>query len=128
MFIGKCNMKQDTILTKKQTEDYCIRLTELLPLLRTRLGVTQEELGKISGVSRVTISQIESGRAKMNWLHFSALMMICISDRNAKELLYVRGLLDDTLLRFYQGGCETPQLNVNVDPRIICFLKEYTSD
>ena len=121
-------MKQDTILTKKQKEEYCIRLTELLPLLRTRLGVTQEELGNISGVSRVTISQIESGRAKMNWLHFSALMMICISDRNAKELLYVRGLLDDTLLRFYQGSCETPQLNVNVDPKLICFLKEYTAD
>ncbi len=121
-------MKQDSILTKKQKDEYCVKLTALLSLLRTRLGVTQEELGKISGVSRVTISQIESGRAKMNWLHFSALMLVFIADRNVKELLYVHGLLDDTLLRFYQAGCETPQLNVTVDPRIISFLKEYTAD
>ena len=121
-------MKAENILNREQKEDYCRRMTELLPLLRSRLGMTQEELGMISGVSRVTISQIESGRAKMNWLHFSALMMVCIADRNSKELLYVRGLLDDALLRFYQVASDTPQLNVTVDPKIICFLKGYTAN
>ena len=121
-------MKAEYILTREQKEDYCRRMTDLLPILRGRLGMTQEELGLISGVSRVTISQIESGRAKMNWLHFSALMMVCIADRNSKELLYVRGLLDNNLLRFYQVSSDVPQLNVTVDPKIICFLKEYTTD
>lgn len=121
-------MKAENILNLEQKEDYCRRLTDLLPLLRSRLGMTQEELGMISGVSRVTISQIESGRAKMNWLHFSALMMVCIADRNSKELLYVHGLLDERLLRFYQVSSEFPQLNVTVDPAIISFLKEYTAD
>lgn len=123
-----CDMKESCVLDRDKKEAYCRQMTELLPLLRGRLGMTQEELGKVSGVSRVTISQIESGRAKMNWLHFSALMMICTSDRNAKELLYVRGLLDDDLLRFYQVSCDLPQLNVTVDPEIISFLKEYTAD
>ncbi len=121
-------MKESCVLDRDKKEAYCRQMTELLPLLRGRLGMTQEELGKVSGVSRVTISQIESGRTKMNWLHFSALMMICIVDRNAKELLYVRGLLDDDLLRFYQVSCDVPQLNVTVDPEIISFLKEYTAD
>jgi DNA-binding XRE family transcriptional regulator len=121
-------MKAENILNHEQKEAYCRQMTELLPLLRARLGMTQEELGNISGVSRVTISQIESGRAKMNWLHFSALMMVCTADRNAKELLYVRGLLDDTLLRFYQVSSDYPQLNVVVPLSIISFLKEYTAD
>ena len=121
-------MKAERVLNREQKEAYCVRLTELLPLLRSRLGMTQEELGMISGVSRVTISQIESGRAKMNWLHFSALMLVCIADRNAKELLYVHGLLNDRLLRFYQVDNDQPQLNVTVDPKIISFLKEYTTD
>lgn len=121
-------MKEESLLEKSQKEAYCRQLTELLPLLRGRLGMTQEELARVSGVSRVTISQIESGRAKMNWLHFSALMMICNADRNAKELLYIRGLLDERLLRFYQLGAEHPQLNVRVNPDLIGFLKEYTAD
>lgn len=100
----------------------------MLSLLRIRLGMTQEELGKVSGVSRVTISQIESGRTKMNWLHFSALMMVCTADRQAKEYLYASGMLDEPLLRFYQVGNEKPQLNVTIDPSIIRFLKEYTAE
>lgn len=121
-------MKAENILNQEQKETYCGKMTQLLPMLRARLGMTQEELGKVSGVSRVTISQIESGRAKMNWLHFSALMMVCTADRNAKELLYVNGMLDDTLLRFYQVSSDHPQLNVVVSPGIISFLKEYTAD
>ncbi len=121
-------MKEESILDRAQKEGYCRQMTELLPILRGRLGMTQEELARVSGVSRVTISQIESGRAKMNWLHFSALMMICNADRNAKELLYIRGLLDERLLRFYQLGAEHPLLNVHVDPDLIGFLKEYTAD
>ncbi len=128
LFGRMCDMKASFVLDHEKKEAYCRQMTELLPLLRGRLGMTQEELGMVSGVSRVTISQIESGRAKMNWLHFSALMMICTSDRNAKELLYVRGLLDDELLRFYQVSSDLPQLNVTVDPQIISFLKEYTAD
>ena len=121
-------MKDNCSLDVGAKEAYCSRLTELLPLLRSRLGMTQEELGKVSGVSRVTISQIESGRARMNWLHFTALMLICIADRDAKELLYVRGMLDDTLLRFYQVDEAVPRLNVIIDPLRIRFLKEYNAD
>ena len=120
-------MKAENVLDPKRKEAYCARMTELLPQLRARLGMTQEELGKVSGVSRVTLSQIESGRAKMNWLHFSALMMVCTADRNTKELLYVRGLLDDALLRFYQVSSDDPRLNAIVDPEFIPFLKEYTA-
>ncbi len=125
---GKCDMKERFTLSKEQKEYYCSRLAELLSLLRIRLGMTQEELGKVSGVSRVTISQIESGRTKMNWLHFSALMMVCTADRQAKEYLYASGMLDEPLLRFYQVGNEKPQLNVTIDPSIIRFLKEYTAE
>ncbi len=125
---GMYDMKAENVLNHGQKEKYCKRLTELLPLLRTRLGMTQEELGKVSGVSRVTISQIESGRAKMNWLHFTALMLVCTADRNTKELLYVRGLLDEQLLRFYQVMNAQPELNVIADPKYIRFQEEFTAD
>jgi DNA-binding XRE family transcriptional regulator len=126
--MGSAIMKEKYNLSKDQKEAYCSLMTGLLSMLRIRLGMTQEELSKVSGVSRVTISQIESGRAKMNWLHFTALMMVCNADRNAKEFLYANGLLDDPLLRFYQVSSSQPQLNVTVDPEIISFLKEYITE
>ena len=121
-------MKAENVLNQKQKMAYCAQLTELLPQLRSRLGMTQEELGIVSGVSRVTISQIESGRARMNWLHFSALMMVCTAEKNTKELLYARGLMDEKLLRFYQVGDGAPEVNVVVDPGLIRFEKEYIAD
>ena len=113
---GKCEMKEQVILTKEQKEAYCRRLTEMLSMIRIRLGMTQEELGRVSGVSRVTISQIESGRSMMNWLHFTALMMVFASDRNVKELLYVKGLLEPVLLLFYQVSLQEPEINVYAEP------------
>ena len=109
-------MKRSNILSKRQKTEYCAVLSELLPLLRDRLGMTQEELGMVSGVSRVTISQIESGRSMMNWLHFTALMMVFTSDRNVKELLYVKDLLDPQLLLFYQVSMQEAQINVYAEP------------
>ena len=109
-------MKRSNVLSRKQKSEYCARLSELLPLLRDRLGMTQEELGRVSGVSRVTISQIESGRSMMNWLHFTALMMVFASDRNVKELLYVKDLLDPQLLLFYQVSLQEAEINVYAEP------------
>lgn len=109
-------MKRSNVLNRKQKSEYCARLSELLPLLRDRLGMTQEELGRVSGVSRVTISQIESGRSMMNWLHFTALMMVFASDRNVKELLYVKDMLDPELLLFYQVSLQEPEINVFAEP------------
>ena len=109
-------MKRSSILGRKEKAEYCARLSALLPLLRDKMGMTQEELGRVSGVSRVTISQIESGRSMMNWLHFTALMMVFTSDRNVKELLYVKDLLDFRLLLFYQISLQEPEINVYAEP------------
>lgn len=117
-------MKNRFVLSRDKKTDYCMQLTDLLPEIRNRLGMTQEELGNVSGVSRVTISQIESGRANMNWLHFTALMMICFSDRNAKELLYAKGLLDTDLLRFFQVSMAEPQVNVLASNDSIDLLRQ----
>ena len=119
-----CCMKNRFVLSRDKKADYCTQLTAILPEIRSRLGMTQEELGNVSGVSRVTISQIESGRANMNWLHFTALLMICFSDRNAKELLYAKGLLDTDLLRFFQVSMEEPQVNILASSDSIALLRQ----
>ena len=105
-------MKKGTQLTQEDRNRYCGMMSEFLPDIRKRLGMTQEELENACGVSRVTLSQIESNRGKMNWLHFTALLQVCCENRDTKELLFARGLLDRRLLSFYQG---VPEEDVEVN-------------
>lgn len=42
-------------------------LTEELPSLRAKIGITQEELCSIVGISRQTYSSIETKKRKMSW-------------------------------------------------------------
>lgn len=109
-------MNYSTALSAAEKEQYCEALTAELVELRKRLGQTQEETELISGISRVTLSQIESGRSHMSWLHFVALMHMFTQNQETKELLYVRGILDEKLLRTYQRRQpgERPEFNVEI--------------
>ena len=120
MKVGNASMKKRIHMDKERKADYCARLQALLPSLRNRLGMTQSELGLVSGVSRVTISQLESGRATMNWLHFVALMLVCCENREAKEVIYANGLLDRELLCFLQNTEGETEVNVSVNVEALC--------
>ncbi len=112
-------------LTKEEKREFCKKLTEHLIDIRIRLGMTQEELGHVCGISRVTISQIESGHVKMNWLHFNAIMFVCIANKALKEYLYANGMLGDKLLCFYQNPEDGKAvINVNVDEDKIKLYKD----
>ena len=109
-------MKMSADLSTAEKQHYCDRLTDRLVELRKRLGQTQEELEAISGISRVTLSQIESGRSCMSWLHFASLMQTFSQNQETKELLYAHGILDERLLRVYQHVLpgELPEFNAIV--------------
>ena len=51
-------------------------MTENLPMLRTRLGLTQEELADKIGVSRSTILSIENKKREMTWNTFLSLILL----------------------------------------------------
>ena len=48
-------------------------LTEELPALRAKIGITQEELCAIVGISRQTYSSIETRKRKMSWNTYLSL-------------------------------------------------------
>lgn len=62
-------------------------LTKELPVLRNICKITQQQLGDIVGVSRQTITNIESGRSKMKWSLFLALMFLFGLDEESAEYL-----------------------------------------
>ena len=51
-------------------------LTAELPVLRARLGISQEVMASAIGVSRQTYSAIETKTKRMSWTHFMALIAV----------------------------------------------------
>ncbi len=57
-------------------DELIMTLTAELPVLRARLGVSQEVLASAIGVSRQTYSAIETKTKKMSWTVFMALIAV----------------------------------------------------
>lgn len=73
---------------KEELFNRCIdTLTKELPVLRKMTGLKQKDLADILGVSRQTITNIESGTGKMKWSMFLAIMFVFGLDRNTNDYL-----------------------------------------
>lgn len=61
---------------EKIRDELIMTLTTELPVLRARLGVSQEIMASAIGVSRQTYSAIETKTKKMSWTIFMALIAV----------------------------------------------------
>ena len=77
-------------------------MTDNLPMLRTRLGLTQEELAKKIGVSRSTIVLIESKKREMTWNTFLSLVLLFVKNESTDKLLNVLEIYTDEFHDFIQ--------------------------
>lgn len=76
---------------KNCEDDYRIHLMGMLvhelPVLRARLGISQAELAKRTGISRQTYNNIETGKKRINWLTFNALIAVFKSNEETSSML-----------------------------------------
>ena len=86
------NTNQKELLIKNMTEN--------LPTLRKRLGISQEEVSEKVGVSRSTIAGIENKKRSMSWNMFLSLLLIFIKNEDTDRLLNVMGIYTDELNAF----------------------------
>ena len=70
-------------------------MTDNLPMLRTRLELTQEELANKIGVSRSTIISIENKKREMTWNTFLSLVLVFIKHEETNKLLNVLEIYTD---------------------------------
>ncbi len=75
-------------------------MTENLPMLRTKLGLTQEELAEKIGVSRSTVVSIENRKRDMTWNTFLSLILLFTKNENTNKLLNVLEIYTDELNDF----------------------------
>lgn len=72
-------------------------LTEELPVLRARVGLSQDELSNIIGISRQTYSSIETGKRKMSWNVFLSLLLVFGYNEKTSAMLEAAGAFPPAL-------------------------------
>ena len=68
-----------------------------LPILRARLGMTQDEASEIIGVSRQTYSSIETRKRNLSWTTYMALLMVFYNNPATRSDVENAGLFPDEL-------------------------------
>ena len=72
-------------------------LTDELPVLRAKIGISQSELSNIIGVSRQTYSAIETKKRDMSWNVFLSLILFFEHNEKTREMLVGIGAFPESL-------------------------------
>ena len=75
-------------------------MTENLPVLRAKLGITQEDLAEKIGISRSTIVSIENKKREMTWNTFLSLILVFTKNEDTNKLPNVMEIYTDELHDF----------------------------
>ena len=70
--MGNCEVNELPELNKEKLIEI---LTDELPVLRAKIGISQDEISNIIGISRQTYSAIETKKRKMSWNTFLSLIL-----------------------------------------------------
>ena len=63
------------------------QLIDELPVLRARLGITQEMLATKVGCSRQTVNSVENRKKEMTWQLFMAIIAVLNHDETTRRML-----------------------------------------
>ncbi len=77
-------------------------LTEELPVLRAKIGLSQDDLSSIIGISRQTYSSIETKKRRMSWNTYLSLILVFEKNEKTKNLLDAIGAFPKELMEALQ--------------------------
>lgn len=93
-------------MDKQKREVLIANMTENLPVLRKKLGMSQEELSYVLGVNRSTVAAIENHKRIMTWNLFLALILVFIKNKETNKLLNVMDIYTDEFNEFIKHSSE----------------------
>lgn len=93
-------MSEESItVIKKEREKLKDKLVENLPVLRAKLDISQGELAELLGVTRQTITGIETKKVKPTWPMVLSILLIFESNPITSILLGPLGILTVSALK-----------------------------
>lgn len=96
-------MKEGGRVTEMERIEFIAKMAENLPTLRTKLNMTQEELGRLIGVSRSTVILFEKGQRKMTWNTFLSLILIFSKNSDTNKLMKALDIYTEELEEILGG-------------------------
>lgn len=80
------NEKDSMGMSESEKQELISRFVDELPVLRIKLGMSQDELSSIVGISRQTYSSMETKRRKMSWSVYLALVLVFDNNEQTHEI------------------------------------------
>lgn len=80
---------------------YSMKMADNLPMLRAKLGLSQEGLAGIIGITRQTISSIENKSREMSWPTFLSLLFLFSKNSDTQMLMKAMGIYDENLEAYF---------------------------
>ena len=80
-------IREQYLLTKEYKQASIELLFDNLSAMRARVGMTQEELANVIGVSRQTYYSIENGKREMTWPIFLAITFVFSSLKETTDMI-----------------------------------------
>lgn len=93
-------------MNDRKKQELCEEMARELPILRKALGVTQEQLASMAGVSRSTVICYERNKT-MGWNTFLSLLLIFTRHEDTLKLIRAFGLYPDELDTYLLGRAGT---------------------
>lgn len=84
-----------------EREFYTRKMAENLPLLRTKMGLSQTEFAGLIGVTRQTVSAVENRSRPLTWTSFLSILFLCMQDDETRPLLRALGIYTEELAQAF---------------------------
>lgn len=108
--VNMVNSIQITGISEEEKNVYIEKLAEELPVLRIKLGVSQEELAAMIGFTRQTYSTLETKKRKMTWSVFLSLIFIFDNSEQTHDFIRKNGLFPEKM--FEESNIENSTLEM----------------
>ncbi len=117
------------VITEEEKKKYIKALVEELPSLRAKVGVPQDELARIIGVSRQTYGAIERRVREMSWSSYLSLILFFDSHNATHKLIRSLPAFPYEIFTRFNDGTNPGELDLNIftgstDDEIISKLDE----
>jgi DNA-binding XRE family transcriptional regulator len=101
------------VLTEEEKEKCIAALTPELSYLRSKAGVSQDELAALIGTTRQTYGAIERNSKKMSWSMFLSLIMFYDYNVKTHQMIRSIGAFPNEVVKVFNGGADIQNMAVS---------------
>ena len=95
---------QKWVLSYEEKQKFIEALTNELPALRAKVGISQDDLSRLIGVSRQTFGSVERGERQMSWNTYLSLIMFFDYNQATHQMIRdISAFPEELIVRFNDG-------------------------